>query len=174
MNTKPVFLSSQINDECFTILTTSIREGCNSFYLDSGGGSYGIASAISHAIGKVPNSQLFAVGECFSVALPTFLFTEAFEKEVCSSAIGMFHLSSLTMSCASNGRVVSTYDKFLAEEVKYMDNADKWFLNTLFTEKEKEIILEGKDYYFSHKRLREMMIEAQDLTWEDWENAECR
>lgn len=173
---KPFFFSSPINDEAFVSLTTAIREGCNSFYIDSGGGSYSVASAISQLLSDVPDAKMYATCRVYSVTLPMFLFSQVSHREVCASTIGMFHLSTLTYQHSSTGAPVADYDKFLKEEVKHMKNADNWFLDTLFTEKEKKIVLSGKDYYFSHKRLREMLIESdnQHLTWEDWEHAECR
>jgi hypothetical protein len=70
----------------------------------------------------------------------------------------MYHFSWQEMGISENGKPSTQYDSFSMKEMKKSKDISINFLKTTkLTEKEISLVKRGKDVYFSHERMLELI-----------------
>ncbi len=122
------------------------------------GGSADVSEAIIDFINK--NKEHIGMtfyGELFSSGMVIFLAVQC-SKKVLPFTRGMYHFSWQEMGISETGKPSTEYDIFSMKEMKKSKDVSLAFLKTTkLTEKEIATIKRGKDVYFSHERMLELI-----------------
>ncbi len=122
------------------------------------GGLSDVSTAIVDFINK--NKDYIGMtfyGELFSAGMVIFLSVQC-EKKILPDTRGMYHLGWQEMSISDTGKPTSQYDLFSMREMKKSKEKTVTFLKTTkLSEKEINSIKRGKDVYFSHERMLEII-----------------
>ncbi len=96
-------------------------------------------------------------GELFSAGMSVFLAVTC-SKKVLPDTRGMYHFSWQEMSINEAGKPSGEYDIFSMKEMKKAkDKTIEFLKNTKLNDKEISLIKKGKDVYFSHERMKELI-----------------
>ena len=122
------------------------------------GGSSDVGIAIIDFINKNKETiDITFYGELFSCGMVIFLGTEC-NKKILMDTRGMYHFSWQEMTISEGGKPTSEYDIFSMSEMKKSKGKTIDFLKTTkLNEKEISSIKKGKDIYFSHTRMLELI-----------------
>jgi len=128
-------------------------------YFSSSGGLVDVAEAIIDFINT--NKERISItfyGEIFSSGMNIFLKTSC-RKKILPDTRGMFHFSWQEVTISEGGKPNSSYDIFSLKEMKASKNRTIAYLKTTkLTETEINSIKKGRDIYFSHTRMEEIIF----------------
>ena len=127
--------------------------------IDSGGGGESFCHAMLHIIDDHKDCVLISMG-CYSSAFELFYLSKC-EKLITTNSMGMFHLGRDNYDIDLNGKPSWTADEAIVKrrkETSYPMALDfaKQFMTTLEFSKFKQ----GKDIYFTFKRMQEIFPDA--------------
>jgi len=151
-------LSGEIDYKMFDTLIESfnnlLEEDILHIYFTSEGGLTLVKDAILDFINNNKDRiKITFYGEIFSGAMDIFLKASC-EKNVLKHTRGMIHFSYQSVEVNESGNPYTPYGIFSVRELKnYHIETLKFLKSIKLTEKELSLIKEGKDVYFSHKRL---------------------
>lgn len=158
-----VHLSGDVDYEMFDNLV----KGFNSLTKDDkfhiyftcpNGGNADVNEAIIDFINK--NKEYIGMtfyGELFSSGMVIFLSVQC-QKSILPFTRGMYHFAWQEMGISENGKPSTQYDNFSMKEMKKSKDISLAFLkNTKLSEKEIATIKRGKDVYFSHERMLQLI-----------------
>lgn len=156
-------LSGDVDYEMFNTLVKAFNnlikgDNLHIYFTCPNGGSADISEAIIDFINK--NKEYIGMtfyGELFSSGMVIFLATECY-KIILPFTRGMYHFSWQEMSISETGKPSTEYDIFSMKEMKKAKDKSLAFLKkTKLSEKEISTIKKGKDVYFSHERMLELI-----------------
>lgn len=157
-------LTKTVNDEMFTDLCRAVddciqKETSLRIYLNSPGGSVDSMIAIIDLINECHEAiELIGYGSLSSAAFNIF-FAAKCKKQLLPYTEGMAHLPSSELRIDARGKVIGD-DGMLAclKSVKDLKNLFfKLFKELNFTPEELKLINDGKDVYFNHKQMLELL-----------------
>lgn len=156
-------LSGEVNYNMLNELVKSINtltkgDILNIYFTSPEGGMVDVAEVLIDIINlhKEVISMHF-YGEIFSSGMVIFLKTEC-TKTLLPDTRGMYHFSWQTVNIAEGGKPTDPYDIFSLKEMKESKKRSVEYLSsTKLNEKEIKLIKQGKDVYFTHSRLQELI-----------------
>jgi len=158
-----VTLSGDVTNEMFSELVKAFNgltkdDRCNIYFTCPNGGDADVTVAIVDFINK--NKDYIGMtfyGELFSSGMNIFLATQC-EKKILPFTRGMYHFAWQEMGISETGKPSSEYDTFSMKEMKKSKDISIAFLKTTkLSEKEINNVKKGKDVYFSHERMLELI-----------------
>lgn len=158
-----VHLSGDVDYDMFDNLVKSFNtltrdDKFHIYFTCPQGGLSDVTEAIIDFINK--NKEYIGMtfyGELFSAGMVIFLGVEC-PKTILPFTRGMYHLGWQEMNISDTGKPTSEYDRFTIKEMKNWKDISLGFLKTTkLIEKEIVAIKRGKDVYFSHERMLELI-----------------
>lgn len=156
-------ISEEISYKTLDLLTNSINAIKENQILEiyltcPEGGIVDVAGAFIDLVNKNKERiKLIFYGEIFSSGMLIFLKTNC-SKELLPDTRGMFHFSWQSMYITEGGKPSSPYDIFSMGEMKKSKIKTLEYLRTTkLSVKEINNIKKGKDVFFSHERLIELI-----------------
>lgn len=127
-------------------------------YFTSTGGLVDVAVAMIDFINTNKSTvEIVFYGELFSAGMILFLSVEC-KKKILPDTRGMYHYAYQDMAINESGKPNGDYDIFSMKEMKKAKEKTIAFLkNTKLTDKEINLVKKGKDVYFSHERMLEII-----------------
>lgn len=156
-------LSGDVDYDMFDTLVSNfnnltVGDNLHIYFTCPNGGNADINEAIINFINK--NKAVIGMtfyGELFSSGMSIFLGVEC-HKIILPYTRGMYHFSWQEMNISETGKPSSDYDIFSMKEMKKAREKSIAFLKTTkLSEKEINTIKKGKDVYFSHERMLELI-----------------
>lgn len=142
--------------KAFTSLT--MGDSLHIYFTCPEGGLSDVAVALIDFINK--NKEVIGItfyGELFSCGMVIFLSTQC-DKWVLNDTRGMYHFAWQEMNISEGGKPSSAYDIFSMSEMKKCKEKTIDFLKTTkLNEKEISNIKKGRDTYFTHVRMLELL-----------------
>lgn len=156
-------LSGEVDYEMFNNLVKGFNslikdDNLHIYFTSPIGGNADVSEAIVDFINKNKlHIGMTFYGELFSSGMVIFLATEC-QKAILPFTRGMYHFSWQEMSISETGKPSTEYDIFSMKEMrKSKDKSIAFLKKTKLSEKEIASIRKGKDVYFSHERMIELI-----------------
>lgn len=156
-------LSGEVNYEMFNTIVKSFNslkedDRLYIYFSSPEGGMLDVAEALIDFVNR--NQELIDIlfyGENFSSGMYIFLKTEC-HKTILKDTRGMFHFAWQDMSISEGGKPSADYDIFSLKEMKKAkEQTINYLRTTKLSDKEINGIKKGKDIYFSHDRMKELL-----------------
>jgi len=155
-------LSGEISYEMFNELIKNFNclegEETLHIYFTSTGGLVDVTIAMVDFINSNKDKMVITFyGELFSSGMTIFLASQC-PKTILTDTRGMYHYAYQDMAINEAGKLNGDYDIFTMKEMKKSKEKTLKFLKeTKLTDKEISLIRKGKDVYFSHERMLEII-----------------
>lgn len=156
-------ISGKVEYEMFDDLVKSYNstpkdENLHIYFSSPDGGDTDVAEAITDFINRYKDRiEITFYGANYSSGMYIFLETKCV-KTILPDTRGMYHLCYQQLDIAEGGHPTSAHGKFAIQEMKNVKAVTVEYLKTLsLTKKETRDIINGKDVYFSHSRMSELL-----------------